>query len=79
MLVEDDRADHVARVDVVEGDRLAFGCDAAGETLADRYPDRPADLLFQPDRGGGDEVFAVVVGEQDGGGVDGEQFAGAFQ
>jgi hypothetical protein len=60
-------------VDVLEDDGMAIGGDPAGEALAERDPNALLDLLFDPDRGAGNEIVARAIEQEDRAGVDLEQ------
>jgi hypothetical protein len=64
-------------IDVREDHGLPVRCDAARETTTDRDPNPLLDLFLDPDRGPRDELFRLLVQQQDGTRVDTENLAGA--
>jgi hypothetical protein len=66
-------------VDVGDVDRPASRGDAAREAPADRDPHAALDLLLEALGGARDELLALVVEEQDGGGVDAQDVLRARQ
>jgi hypothetical protein len=63
-LVQQNRVQHVAVIDVVQDDRPPPGGDPASETLADRDPHALPDLLFQTAGRGGDKLTPRAVQQQ---------------
>ena len=68
-LVQKDRVEHIAVIDVIQDDRLPLGGDAARETPADRDPDALADFLLQAAGRGGDQLATRAVQQQHRGGI----------
>jgi hypothetical protein len=53
-------------IDVAQHHGTPAGCNAAGESLADRDPNALLDLFLDPDRRDCDQLVAELVAEQDG-------------
>jgi hypothetical protein len=68
-LVQKERVEHSAVIDVIQDDRPPLGGDAARETLADRNPDALADFLLQAASRSGDQLTARTVQQQHRGGI----------
>ena len=78
-LATQERVDDGRLVDAVEHDRPLLGGDATGEAPAEGDGDPLAHLLLDAPGGGGDQAVAVGVQEEDGGRVDVQQPADAFE
>jgi hypothetical protein len=63
-LLQKERVEHSAVIDVIQDDRPPLGGDAARETPADRNPDALADFLLQAAGRGGDQLTARTVQQQ---------------
>ncbi len=66
----EDRVDDVGPADVADEDRRAIGGDAPGEPATDRDADAAIDLLLQTLGGPGEELRALLVGQEHSDGVD---------
>lgn len=62
-----------------EHDRRARRGDPPRESRTHRYPHPTLHRLFEPFRGGGDELVGLLVVEEDRGGVDREDLADALE
>src|SRR6185437_4223475 len=71
--------EHVAVIDVAQHHGAPAGCNAAGESLADRDPNALLDLFLDPDRGPRDELVFPGVEEEDSARICLEERAGALE
>jgi hypothetical protein len=78
-LLEQDRVQDGAVVDLMEGDRLSVGRDATGEPLADRDADPSFHFLLDAFGGSGHELVPRLVKKENGGRVDVEDLADPFE
>ncbi len=78
-LLEQDRVQDGAVIDLVEGDRLPLGGDATGEPFAHGDADAAFHLLLDALGGPGHELVPRLVQQEDGGRVDVEDLADPFE